>query len=83
MSKPIYLDNQATTPLDPIVLEAMMPYFNEKFGNAASSHHIYGQEAKIAVENSRLKISNIIGADPREIVLEYKRKDVSISETGK
>ena len=68
MSKPIYLDNQATTPLDPIVLEAMMPYFNEKFGNAASSHHIYGQEAKIAVENSRLKISNIIGADPREIV---------------
>lgn len=68
MSKPIYLDNQATTPLDPIVLEAMMPFFNEKFGNAASSHHIYGQEAKIAVENSRLKISNIIGANPREIV---------------
>ena len=53
MNKPIYLDNQATTPLDPAVLEAMLPYLKNKFGNAASVHHIYGREGKEAVENSR------------------------------
>jgi len=68
MSYPIYLDNQATTPLDPIVLDSMMPYFNEKFGNAASSHHIYGQDAKQAVECSRNEISKVLNAKPREII---------------
>ncbi len=68
MVYPIYLDNQATTPLDPIVLESMMPYFKEKFGNAASSHHIYGQDAKQAVEYSRNEISKVLNAKPREII---------------
>ena len=68
MVYPIYLDNQATTPLDPIVLDSMMPYFNEKFGNASSSHHIYGQEAKQAVEYCRATISKVLRAKPREII---------------
>tara|TARA_A100000164_G_C21891079_1_gene765435 strand:- start:539 stop:1717 length:1179 start_codon:yes stop_codon:yes gene_type:complete len=68
MVYPIYLDNQATTPLDPNVLSSMMPYFSEKFGNAASSHHIYGQEAKQAVEHSREEVSKILRAKPREII---------------
>ncbi len=68
MIYPIYLDNQATTPIDPIVLDSMMPYFYEKFGNAASSHHVYGQEAKEAVEFSRNQISKVLGAKPREII---------------
>ena len=68
MIYPIYLDNQATTPIDPIVLDSMMPYFCEKFGNAASSHHVYGQEAKEAVEFSRNQISRVLGAKPREII---------------
>jgi len=68
MDKPIYLDNNATTPLDPEVLEAMLPYYSEKFGNAASIHHIYGREAKEAVERSRKIIASELNAKPREIV---------------
>ncbi len=65
---PIYLDHHATTPLDPRVLDAMMPYFTEKFGNASSMDHPYGYEASVAVEAAREKIANAIGARHDEIV---------------
>jgi len=68
MKRPIYLDNQATTPLDPEVLKAMLPYYQEKFGNAASAHHSYGQEGKEAVEQSRRILAQSIHAQPREII---------------
>ena len=68
MSKPIYLDNQATTPLDPAVLESMLPYFNDRFGNAASIHHFFGHEAKDIVEKSRKIIAKELNASAREIV---------------
>jgi len=66
---PVYLDNQATTPLDPRVLDAMMPFFTERFGNPASLSHAYGREAAEAVETARAQIAELIGADPREIVV--------------
>jgi cysteine desulfurase len=64
----IYLDNQATTPMDPRVLEAMIPYLSDQFGNAASVHHSFGRNAKEAVENSRKILANKINARPKEIV---------------
>jgi cysteine desulfurase len=63
------MDNHATTPLDPRVLDAMMPYLTNRFGNAASRNHKFGWEAEEAVEIARKEIAALIGADPREIVI--------------
>jgi cysteine desulfurase len=68
MKTPVYMDHHATTPVDPRVLEAMMPYFTEHFGNAASLQHRFGWIAKEAVENSRKKVADAIGAKAQEII---------------
>ncbi|AHJ96881.1 IscS subfamily cysteine desulfurase [Hymenobacter swuensis] len=65
---PIYLDNNATTPLDPRVLEAMMPYLTEVFGNAASRNHPFGWAAEEGVDYAREQISSLINCDPKEII---------------
>lgn len=65
---PIYMDNHATTPMDPRVLEAMMPYLREDFGNAASRNHAFGWKAEAAVEVARKQVAALIGASDKEIV---------------
>ena len=65
---PIYLDNQATTPMDPRVLEAMLPYFKENFGNPHSEGHSFGWTAGGALDQSRALVAKLVGADAREIV---------------
>jgi len=68
MSLPIYMDNHATTALDPRVLEAMLPYLREDFGNAASRNHAFGWRAEAAVEQARAQVAALIGGQPNEIV---------------
>jgi len=65
---PIYMDNHATTPVDPRVLEAMLPFFNQNFGNSASRNHAFGWTAEEAVENARGQIARLVNASPKEII---------------
>jgi cysteine desulfurase len=68
MQTPIYLDNSATTPVDPAVLEAMLPFLRGDFGNPASGTHAYGRNASRAVEQARAEVAKLVGAEPRDIV---------------
>src|SRR5437016_12933583 len=68
IQRPIYLDNNATTRTDPRVVEAMLPFFTEDYGNAASRNHVFGQRAEEAVEQARAQVAKLIGANPKEMV---------------
>ena len=80
---PIYLDNHATTPCDPRVVDAMLPYLTEIFGNAGSRNHAYGWKAQEAIERAREQVAALIGADPKEIVFtENALKEASTVAEG-
>lgn len=66
--KPVYFDNQATTALDPRVLDKMMPFLTESFGNPHSRSHSFGWETETACETAREDVANLIGASPKEII---------------
>jgi len=66
--RPIYLDHHATTPLDPRVREAMLPYFTDRFGNASSTDHVYGDIADRAVKTARDRVADLLGVDPRTVI---------------
>ncbi|MFI5316686.1 MAG: aminotransferase class V-fold PLP-dependent enzyme, partial [Myxococcota bacterium] len=68
MQRPIYLDHQATTPCDASVVAAMLPFFDEEFGNAASRTHAFGWRAAEAVERARAEVAALVGADARDVV---------------
>ncbi len=68
LGRPIYLDNHATTACDPGVVDGMLPYFTERFGNSSSRTHVYGHEAKAAVEVAREQVAQVLGARPKEII---------------
>ena len=68
MKTPIFMDHHSTTPVDPRVLDEMLPYFTSRFGNAASRHHCFGWEAEEGVEKSRAQVAHLIHADPNEII---------------
>lgn len=68
-NRPVYLDNQATTPCDPRVLALMLPWFTERYGNPHSAEHQMGQDAEAAVEAARAEVAALLGAEPREVVL--------------
>lgn len=68
MKLPIFMDYHSTTPVDPRVLEEMIPYFTQDFGNAASRNHAFGWKAEEAVEHSRERIGSLIHCDPKEII---------------
>src|SRR5436305_10588166 len=65
---PVYMDNHATTPMDPRVLEEMLPFFMEKFGNAASRNHSFGWAGEEGVETARERVAKLVGATPKEII---------------
>ncbi|MBC7891141.1 MAG: aminotransferase class V-fold PLP-dependent enzyme [Sphingobacteriaceae bacterium] len=68
MNYPTYLDYNATTPIDPMVLDVMLPYFGQHFGNAASRTHVFGAKAEQAVDHARQQLAHLLGADPKEVV---------------
>src|SRR5271168_289340 len=65
---PVYMDNNATTRTDPRVVEAMLPFFTQQYGNAASRNHVFGWNAEEAVEQARAQVAALIGASPKEVV---------------
>ena len=69
-ANPVYLDYNATTPIDPAVIDAMLPYLREHFGNP-SSDHVYGRQAHQAVDRARAQVAALVGAEPSEIVFTY------------
>ena len=71
MKSLIYLDNNATTPVDPRVLDAMLPYFKEDFGNAASRSHAFGWQAEKGVDKARHQIASVINASPQQVATRH------------